>query len=85
MPEAAQPGDFLKPIPLWNSSSRPANHLPDAVRIEAVRIGTSETGIEYQVKIDGREAWLDSGWFLPGKVDGAQFSEPGRCHDRRGP
>lgn len=85
MPDPAKPGEHVRPYPLWNQTSRPSRHLPDAVKVLDVRRGQSQTGVMYLVEIGGRADWLDSGWFLPGTVDPAQFSEPGRCHDRRGP
>ena len=59
-------GDRLEPIPLWNKTERPENHLVTPTEILDVMTGQScESGIMLRVATkNGRERWLDSGWFV---------------------
>lgn len=59
----------LHPLPLWNQTERPSNHLPDVCVVLDEKKAVSQTGTLYLVeKVNGERVWLDAGWFHVSEV-----------------
>ena len=71
-------GDTLRPQPDWNRSERPANRLPDSVKVLQVLFAASQSGLLFTVRTNsGSEISLDAAWFMePGNSSTAEGSKP---------
>lgn len=57
-------GDMLNPIPLWNSTEREPNCLPDPVEVLDVIESRSQSGVLFKVRTKGGYVRnLDAAWF----------------------
>ena len=61
---AVNPGDFLRPDPLWNQTERDGQQLPVPVQVRHVRPAPSQSGLIFAVATkNGTVRELDADWF----------------------
>ncbi len=59
-----KPGDYVRPVALWNRSERYPRQLTSTVEVLGVAQGLSESGVLFLVQHkSGARSWLDAAWF----------------------